>query len=183
MLATFEVLEKYLPITRTDIPSGTRVFEWIVPDAWSIHDGGGRRPRRGLPAFLAPRRLIQRTGAYTLSLEQFRERLHTLPDQPEVFPYRTLYAGRTWGSCLSHRELLALPPGDYEVVIDSTLRLSNLTVAELRLEGRERDTGEVLISTYVCHRAAIRYRDPLRLRYAIGRAADRLRDAGLLAKH
>ena len=40
-------------------------------------------------------------------------------------------------------------PGDYEVVIDSTLEPGHLTYGELRLEGASDD--EVLISTYVCH--------------------------------
>ena len=64
-------------------------------------------------------------------------------------PYRTSYYHRTWGFCLSHRELLELQPGDYDVVIDSTLEPGHLTYAELELEGASED--EILISTYVCH--------------------------------
>ena len=64
-------------------------------------------------------------------------------------PYRTSYYSRTWGFCLSDRQLFELEPGEYDVVIDSTLEPGHLTYAELALEG----TGdeEVLISTYVCH--------------------------------
>jgi aminopeptidase-like protein len=78
-----------------------------------------------------------------------RERLHTLPDQPDVVPYRTSYYERTWGFCLSHNQLLELEPGDYEVVIDSTLEPGHLSYAELQIEGE--GEGEVLFSTYVCH--------------------------------
>ena len=84
-----------------------------------------------------------------MSLEALRERLHTLPDQPDLIPYRTSYYNRTWGFCLSHRQLLELEPGEYDVVIDSTLEPGHLTYAELRLEGESDE--EVLISTYVCH--------------------------------
>ena len=66
-----------------------------------------------------------------------------------MVPYRTSYYERTWGFCLSHRQLLELQPGDYEVVIDSTLEPGHLTYAEHRIEGE--GEGEVLVSTYVCH--------------------------------
>jgi aminopeptidase-like protein len=85
----------------------------------------------------------------TMPLEELRERLFTLPDQPDLIPYRTSYYTRTWGFCLPHNRLLELEPGDYEVVIDSTLGPGHLTFAELQLEGAT--TDEILISTYVCH--------------------------------
>jgi aminopeptidase-like protein len=151
--ATFDVLEEHIPITRIEIPSGTQVFDWVVPDEWNIRDAyivgpdGTRvvdyqQSNLHVVSYSEPVRT-------TLPLEELRERLYTLPDQPDVVPYRTSYYERTWGFCLSHRQLLQLPPGDYEVVIDSTLEPGDLTYAELVIEG----TGarEVLISTYVCH--------------------------------
>jgi aminopeptidase-like protein len=155
VLATFDVLEELIPITRTDIPSGMHVFDWIVPDAWNIRDAyiAAANGTRVVDFRHSSLHVVSYSEPVhtTLSLEQLRERLHTLPDQPDVVPYRTSYYSRTWGFCLSHRQMLALQPGDYEVVIDSTLGPGHLCYAELRLEGKEPDTGEVLISTYVCH--------------------------------
>lgn len=151
--ATFDVLEEHIPLERADVATGTQVFDWIVPDEWNIHD-----------AFIATtdgKRVVDfhRSSLHVvsysepvrarMSLEALRERLHTLPDQPDVVPYRTSYYHRTWGFCLSHRQLLALEPGEYEVVIDSTLEPGHLTYAEFTLEGASEE--EVLISTYVCH--------------------------------
>src|SRR4029079_10117986 len=85
----------------------------------------------------------------TLPLDSLRERLHTLPDHPDLIPYRTSYYDRTWGFCLPHNKLAELEPGDYEVVIDSTLEPGHLTYAELEIA--EWGPGEVLVSTYVCH--------------------------------
>ena len=151
--ATFDILEEEIPITRTEIPSGTKVFDWIVPDEWNIRDAyiadangvrvvDFRRSALHVVSYSEPVRA-------TLPLEELRPRLFTLPDQPDVVPYRTSYYERTWGFCLSHRQLLELAPGDYEVVIDSTLEPGHLSYAELAIEGE--GEGEVLVSTYVCH--------------------------------
>jgi aminopeptidase-like protein len=151
--ATFDLIEDEIPITRTEIPSGTRIFDWIAPDEWNIRDAyiaapdGTRvvdfqRSSLHVVSYSEPVRT-------TLSLDELRPRLHTLPDQPEVVPYRTSYYDRTWGFCLSHQQLLGLPEGDYEVVIDSTLGPGHVSYAELVIEGG--GEGEVLFSTYVCH--------------------------------
>jgi aminopeptidase-like protein len=50
---------------------------------------------------------------------------------------------------LSQRALDALPAGEYEVCIDTSLRAGALTYGELLLQGESDD--EVLISTHVCH--------------------------------
>jgi aminopeptidase-like protein len=151
--ATFDALEEHIPLRRTEVRSGTRVFDWIVPDEWNVRDAyiarsNGTRvvdfqdSTLHLVSYSEPVRA-------TLSLEELRPRLHTLPDHPDVVPYRTSYHERTWGFCLSHRQLLELEPDEYEVVIDATLEPGYLTYAELELDGTGH--GDVLISTYVCH--------------------------------
>jgi aminopeptidase-like protein len=151
--ATLDLIEEEIPITRTEIPSGTRIFDWVVPDEWNIRDAyvaapdgtrvvDFRKSSLHVVSYSEPVRA-------TLPLAELRERLHTLPDRPDLVPYRTSYYSRTWGFCLSHNELSRLPDADYEAVIDSTLAPGHLTYGELVIEG----TGdrEVLFSTYVCH--------------------------------
>jgi len=84
-----------------------------------------------------------------MSLAELRPHLHSLPDRPDVIPYRTSYYKPSWGFCLSHRQLESLPEGEYEVVIDATLKPGSLTYGELLLPGRLKD--EILLSAHVCH--------------------------------
>jgi aminopeptidase-like protein len=150
---TFDILEEKIPVTRTEVPSGTRVFDWVVPDEWNVREARITAPDGTRVVDLRDSTLhvvsYSEPVRATLSLDALRERLHTLPEQPDVVPYRTSYYERTWGFCLSHRQLLELQPGEYDVVIDSTLEPGHLTYAELLVEGDE--DREVLISSYVCH--------------------------------
>jgi aminopeptidase-like protein len=151
--ATLDLIAEEVPITRTEVPSGSRVFDWIVPQEWNL--------REAYIAAADGTRIVDATDSnlhvvsYSepvrakLELEQLRPRLHSLPEQPGVIPYRTSYYERTWGFCLAHEQLVALAPGEYEVVIDSTLEPGHLTYGEALVEGE--GDSEVLISTYVCH--------------------------------
>jgi aminopeptidase-like protein len=151
--ATFDVLQEYIPLRCSEVPSGTQIFDWSVPDEWNLREAyivdphgeriiDARHSNLHVVSYSEPVRA-------TLSLEQLRPRLHTLPDRPDLVPYRTSYYERTWGFCLSHRQLLALEPGEYEVLIDATLEPGHLVYGEVELEGRTEE--EILISTYVCH--------------------------------
>jgi aminopeptidase-like protein len=84
-----------------------------------------------------------------MSLAELKEHLHSLPEHPDWIPHRTTYYKETWGFCLSHRQLQALPDGEYEVCIDSSLQDGHLTYGEYYLPGATAD--EVLISCHTCH--------------------------------
>src|SRR4051794_38459991 len=151
--ATFDAIERRIPITRTELATGTRVFDWEVPNEWNIRDAyiaapdgtrviDFRESSLHVVGYSEPVRAM-------MSLDRLRDRLFTLPEQPDVIPFRTSYYTRTWGFCLAHTRLLELEDGDYEVVIDSTLAPGQLTFAEFEIPGRTSD--EVLFSTYVCH--------------------------------
>ena len=153
--ATLDVIEQQIPITRTEVASGTRVFDWTVPDEWNIRAAHITAPDGTRVVDFADSSLhvvsYSEPVRATLPLEELLTRLHTLPDAPDAIPYRTSYYHRTWGFCIPHRQLGEFGPGNYEVLIDSTLEAGHLTYGELRLEGSGPD--EMLLSTYICHPA------------------------------
>lgn len=151
---TLRILGEQIPIEMHEVPSGTRAFDWTVPQEWNIRDAWIRRKRDGLViADLARSNLHVMSYSVPVhgvfSLERLRQHIFTLPGHPAWIPYRTSYFDRNWAFCLSHEQLLAMEDGDYEVLIDSRLEDGSLTYGECLLEGSTPD--EILISAHVCH--------------------------------
>jgi aminopeptidase-like protein len=84
-----------------------------------------------------------------MTLEELKPHLFSLPDRPDWIPYRTSYYQENWGFCLSHKDRERLIEGEYDVVIESTLRRGFLTYGTSYLPGESAD--EVLVSCHVCH--------------------------------
>lgn len=151
--ASLRMLQEIAPLQLVEVPSGTPVFDWIVPHEWNVADAyvANAAGARVVDFRAHSLHLVSYSTPIhaRMSLGELRPHLHTLPEQPDLIPYRTSYYQPAWGFCLSQRQLDALPDGQYEVSIDSTLRPGSLTYGELVLPGELED--EVLISTHVCH--------------------------------
>ncbi|MGW2544219.1 DUF4910 domain-containing protein [Kitasatospora sp. NPDC001574] len=151
--ATLDIVGEYLPLQVHEVPTGTRVLDWTVPQEWNIRDAyiadaTGRR----VVDFAASNLHVLGYSvpvAATVPLAELREHLHTLPDHPTWVPYRTSYYTPQWGFCLAQETLDAMPDGEYEVRIDSTLADGHLTYAEHVVPGQVAD--EVIVSCHVCH--------------------------------
>jgi aminopeptidase-like protein len=150
---TLDILERHVQLRRTNVPSGTKVFDWQVPLEWNIRDAyikdsSGKRVVDFRDSNLQV--VNYSTPVQTrMSLQELKPRLHAIPDQPDWIPYRTSYYSENWGFCLTQRQLDSLAEDDYEVVIDSTLQSGNLTLAECVVPGEVND--EVVIYTHTCH--------------------------------
>ncbi|MEU4142898.1 DUF4910 domain-containing protein [Streptomyces parvulus] len=151
--ATLAIVDEYVPLRVHEVPTGTRVLDWTVPQEWNIRDayiadGDGRRVVDFAASSLHVLGYSVPVSA-TMTLAELRPHLHTLPDRPAWVPYRTSYYERDWGFCLAQDTLDALPEGEYEVRIDSTLVDGHLTYAEHVVPGQV--TDEVIVSCHVCH--------------------------------
>jgi aminopeptidase-like protein len=149
---TLKIVGEHLDLLWHEVPTGAQVLDWTVPQEWNIRDAYIARDGRRVVDF---QELNLHVVGYsvpvhrTMPLSELRSHLHTLPDQPTLVPYRTSYYAPTWGFCLAQSTLDALPDGDYEVCVDSTLADGSLTYAEHVVRGQVED--EVLISCHVCH--------------------------------
>ena len=160
---TLELAREIVPLEVHEVPSGTAALDWTVPPEWNVREAWIAGPDGRRVVDLADHTLHLMGYSVPVRARMGRAELdahlHSLPDQPELIPYRTSYYREAWGFCLPHRVREALPDGEYEVAIDSTLDPEgSLSYGELFLPPT---TGagaadpaaarEVLISCHVCH--------------------------------
>ena len=150
---TLNILKEYIPIEIKEVPSGTKVFDWEVPDEWNIKDAFIKTPdgKKVVDFKNNNLHLVGYSEPFEgkIKLDELKNHIYTLPDQPDLIPYVTSYYQRRWGFCLSENQFKTLKNGIYEIQIDSTLEPGNLTYADLIVKGKSKK--EILISTYICH--------------------------------
>ena len=152
---TLRRIGERIPLQIHEVPSGTKVLDWTVPKEWNIR-GASLKTSAGdkILDFADCNLHVVYSSApidATMPLAELRPRLYSLPDHPDWVPYRYSHYGNSWGFCLSHRQLEALPDGDYHVHIDTTLSDGSLTYGECVIQGRSDE--EVLVSCHICHPA------------------------------
>lgn len=150
---TLRILAGLVPLEIREVPSGTPVFDWVVPDEWNIRDAwiarvGGERvvefraSNLHVVGYSTPVRM-------RVPLEELRRHLHTLDQHPDWIPYRTSYYERRWGFCVSRRQYDALVDPEYDVCIDATLGPGSLTYGEVAIRGESE--REFVFTAHVCH--------------------------------
>ena len=150
---TLNKIRKYIPIEIIEVPTGTKVFDWVVPREWNIRDAyildeNGRKlvdfneNNLHVVSYSVP---VDKT----ISLPELQEHIYSLEEQPNAIPYITSYYKEHWGFCITHNQRSSLKEGNYRVVIDSELKNGFLTYGELILPGSSEK--EFFLSTYICH--------------------------------
>ena len=150
---SMDILKKYVPLELHEIPSGTQVFDWMVPKEWNIRDAWIKNSQGEKVVD------FQQSNLHILNyslpvhrkvrMDDLKENLYSLPEQEDWIPYRTSYYKENWGFCVSHRQLQSMTDNEYEVMIDSSLENGHLTYGEYLIKGQSED--EFLISCHSCH--------------------------------
>ena len=150
---TLKIIKGIIPITVHEVSSGTKVFDWEIPNEWNIKDAYVK-DENGNRVIDFQKSNLHVVGYSVpvdkwITLSELQGYLHSLPEQPNAIPYITSYYKERWGFCISHDERLKLKDGKYHVFIDSTLEKGSLTYGEYIIKGETEQ--EVFLSTYICH--------------------------------
>ena len=151
---TLRYIKNIIPeLEVNEVPSGTKSFDWTIPQEWNCDDGYIIAPDGNKFCDFKINNL-HIVGYSTpvekeIELEELIEHLYYIKEQPTAIPYITSYYSPIWGFCLSFNEFQKLMKGTYKVKIDSELKDGNLTYGEIKIKGKSEK--EIFLSTYVCH--------------------------------
>jgi aminopeptidase-like protein len=151
---TLDLLSTKVPgLKQTEVPSGTQVFDWVIPQEWVMRSATLTDPSGNVVVDYSNNNLhivgySEPIDAF-LTLEELEPHLHSIPEEPTAIPYVTSYYNRTWGLCLPHDQRADLVEGTYHVKIDSDFIDGSLTYGEVLIPGES--TDEIFFTTYVCH--------------------------------
>ncbi|EOH3345571.1 DUF4910 domain-containing protein [Campylobacter jejuni] len=157
--ASLEILNKTLGggiLKFHSIKSGTKVFDWIVPDEWNVKEAYIITPEgKKICDFKKHNlHLLNYSEAIDqeIELEELQDHLYSIEEMPDAIPYVTSYYKRRWGFCLTHNERKKLKKGKYKVYIDAKHDENGvLDYADFILPSTQNSKDEILISTYLCH--------------------------------
>jgi aminopeptidase-like protein len=160
---TLILIKKEFPkIKIKKIKSGTKVFDWNIPEEWNVTDAfiidkynnkiiDFKKNNLHLVGYSIP---IKKN----ITKKNLFKNLYFLKNQPKAIPYITSYYKRRWGFCISYNDYkifdkLYSSNDKFKVVINSNFKNKkkggNLNYGELILKGKSKK--EILISTYICH--------------------------------
>lgn len=151
---SFNILQNIIPLNLHEVPSGSQVFDWTVPDEWNINEAFIITPEGEKIADFEVNNLhvvnYSTPVDKELTFEELDSHLHYKKELPQAIPYITSYYKKRWGFCLKYDTYKGLPrDGMYRVKIDSSLKKGSLTYGDLLLPGELED--EILFSSYLCH--------------------------------
>ncbi len=155
VVKTLNILNRELndQLKVSSVATGTKVFDWEVPQEWSINEAYIITPDGRKICDFEENNLhilgYSEGIEAEVSLEDLLPHLYSLPDFPDWIPYITSYYKKRWGFCIKDSVKKNLQKGTYKVKIDAQLFDGNLRYGEIVIPGRSKD--EIFFSTYVCH--------------------------------
>ena len=173
----FELIKKLFPINRSltgegnrktlniikenlknlqilEFKSGKKVFDWIIPPEWNVEKAyiSDSTNKKIVDFKKNNLHLVGYSQPFKgfMSLEKLKNKLHTIPKQPNAIPYLTSYYKKNWGFCITENQKKKLKKGKYKVVVETKFnKKGSLSVGELFIKGRS--NKEITLSTNICH--------------------------------
>ena len=136
------------------IKSGTKVFDWKIPEEWKISSAYIRSLDGKKICDFKDNNLhllgYSKKINKILTYDQLKRNIYYSKKNPGAIPYFTSYYKKKWGFCLSYNQFKKLnKKSKYKVFIDSSHFKGNLNYTELLIKGKS--SKEILIVSYICH--------------------------------
>lgn len=151
---SLKIIQRYVPIDIVEVPTGTKVFDWVVPPEWKLNQATLHTEDDELIVSTDESNIhvlnFSQPFNGDVTYDELEQHLYSDEKLPEAIPYVTSYYARRWGFCISEKQKLRLPRDKkYKVNIDTEIYDGALRYGDCTLKGESDQT--ILISTYLCH--------------------------------
>jgi len=151
---SLDIIQDYIPIEIKKISTGTKLFDWLIPQEWEL-ERATLKTEDGdliLDTNISNIHILNFSEPFsgTVSFDELDKHLYSNPDYPEAIPYVTSYYKPKWGLCLSENQRKSLRR-DINYIVDIKTRKFNgyLRYGDYTLKGKSAET--ILLSSYLCH--------------------------------
>lgn len=152
---TLNELKKIIPLNISEISSGTKVFDWVIPKEWSIEDAYilDKNKTKIIDFKNSNLHIVSYSKPVEKEMywDELKNKIYTHDKLEDAIPYRTSYYKEDWGFCITKKQYqrLSQAAGPFKVVIKSELKKGSLSFGEYLLKGSTKK--EIIISSYICH--------------------------------
>lgn len=150
-------LASELPMTIHEVPSGTKVWTWTVPESWVCHEAylETLAGKRLLDVADHPLHVISYSLPFEgeVSREELLSHVHVQPDLPDAIPYVFKYYQRDWGLCASRVRRDSLKDDRYRVVIRTEFTKGTLKIGEVLVPGESQEC--FVVAAHLDHPAMV----------------------------
>ena len=159
-LKTLRILQSVVPELKIKkIKSGTKVFDWRVPNEWNISEGYilDKNKKKIIDFKNNNLHVVNYSTSVNKILlrDELLKKIYSLPKQPEAIPYVTSYYKKNWGFCENYQNKIKIKKkyqknDKFKAVIKTNFNNKGyLNYGELLIKGMVKK--EILLSTYICH--------------------------------
>ena len=147
------ILSRVIPIKYHSFTSGTKCFDWTIPQEW-VFKKGILKDSKGKIIIDASKNILHILG-YSASFrgwvnrEELLKHLYYTKKLSGAIPYKTSYYAKNWGFCLSYIQFKKLKDSKYYVDIETKFKKGRLLIGEAHLKGKT--NKQVILSSYTCH--------------------------------
>lgn len=134
------------------IKSGSKVFDWKIPNEWHIYDAWIKFKNQKILDYKDNNLHVvgySKNIKKKINLSELKKKLHFIKKLPTAIPYVTSYYKKYWGFCIEYNKYKKLHKGIYEICIKSKFKKGNLNYGEIIIKGTSKK--EIMFSTYLCH--------------------------------
>ncbi|MEQ8482556.1 MAG: DUF4910 domain-containing protein [Hoeflea sp.] len=150
---SLEIFAEHMPMQIHGVPSGSKVFDWTVPQEWELVGAEIKSldGRTLVSTDTSNLHVLNFSAPFdgVVKREELFAHLFTHPTLPDAIPYVTSYYNERWGMCVSQQQKDQLTDDAYHISIDTKKYDGELNYGEAVLPGETDET--ILITSYLCH--------------------------------